>query len=454
MRNLLLASVAVIGGLAAASSAARAEALVNIQQPGTIPGAIVPPGFGTSNPGPTPQLPGTITVRMDGRVWFYGYAGSDTGRNAVVTPVAGSATSLGSPQANTKLADYGFGNYVRLYPQFAGLTANGIKYGAFVEIRQDNASPPGGGANGSVSGAVRTRGQLYYRRQYVYVGTDTVGTLRAGNTDQPTVAFYSGNFENFNDGGWDGDLPSFFTGGTTLAGLPFLDVGNLYATSKVVYFSPKLANFDFGVSFEPSTAGVNSGPGNCPFGVTANAGLVTTGVGGNSALGCDAASSTSSGDNARRRNTVDASLRYRAAFGPVGWTVNVGGMYSGRVLDNSTPAKAVQFQNLAVFDFRHGTHLRWPDRRWPHRHRPLQRPVVAGAARHDHLDVRSGWRVLRVRPVHRRRQLHRLLEPRLADRGFGCRHRQPQRGRRRLGWHLPDDAGRLHLCVRPVRRTS
>lgn len=95
---------------------------------------------------------------------------------------------------------------------------------------------------------------------------------------------------------------------------------------------------------------MNSGPGNCPYGVTATAGIVTTGVGGNSALGCDAASSTSSGDNARRRNTVDSVVRYRGAFGPVGVAATVGGMYGGRVLDNSTPAKSVQFSNFAVFD--------------------------------------------------------------------------------------------------------
>ncbi len=349
MRKLLLASAALIGGFAGTASVANAEALVNIQQPGVIPGALSPPGYGTANPTTTPQLPGTITVRIDARVLFYAWGGYDSGRNAVVTPVAGSATSLGSPQANTKLAAYGFGDYARIYPQFVGIAANGLKYGAFLEIRQDNAAPPGGGSNGSISAASRTRGQLYFRREYAYLGTDTAGFLRVGSTDQPTSLFITGDLENFNDGAWNGDLPSFFTGNAAPT-YPFPDVGALYTTTKVVYVSPSFAGFDFGASFEPSTANLNTGPGNCPYGITTNAGLVTTGVGGNSALGCDAASSTSSGDNGRRRNTLDAVLRYRGAFGPVGIAVTAGGMYGGRVLDNSFPAKAVQFSNLAVFD--------------------------------------------------------------------------------------------------------
>ena len=363
MRKLLLASAALVGGLAGTVSVAQAEALVNIQQPGVIPGALAPPGYGTATPGTTPQLPGTITVRIDARVIVNAYAGFDTGQKATVTPVAGGAPapgvagvsgggtglSLGSPAANTKIGAYGMGNYARIYPQFVGVAANGMKYGAFIEIRQDNASPAGGGANGSVSASNRSRAQLYFRREYVYAGTDQLGFFRIGSTDQPTSLMTTGTVENFDDGGWNGDTPSFMTGGSQPT-WPFPDVGALYTTSKIVYVSPNVAGFDMGISFEPSTAAMNSGPGNCPYGVTANAGLVTTGIGGAAALGCDGASSTTSGDNGRRRNTLDAVLRYRGAFGPVGVAVTAGGMYGGRVLDNSTPAKVVQFNNLAVFD--------------------------------------------------------------------------------------------------------
>ena len=364
MRKLLLASVALAGGFAGTVSVANAEALVNIQQPGVIPGAMSPPGFGTASPSTTPQLPGTITVRLDARVIVNVYGGYDTGRKATVTPVAGGAPaagvagtsgggtglSLGSPASNTKQASYGMGSYARLYPQFVGVAANGLKYGAFLEIRQDDGAPPGGGANGGVSVSNRTRATLYFRREYAYLGTDSFGFVRVGSVDQPTSTYMTGSMENFDDGGWNGDAPSFFSGNSTPT-WPFPDVGNLYTSDKIVYLSPSLFGFDGGISFEPSTAAMNSGPGNCPYGVTASAGFIAGGqTGGATSYGCDAASSTTSGDNGRRRNTIDAVLRYRAAFGPVGIALTAGGMYGGRVLDNSTPSKAVQFNNLAVFD--------------------------------------------------------------------------------------------------------
>ena len=357
MRRLLVGTAVAGGLIAGIGHAAEAEALVNIQQPGVISGALSPPGFGTANPSTAPQLPGTITVRLDARVVISSYAGYDTGRKATVTPVAGAAAgaagtglSLGSPTANTKLASYGMGDFARMYPQFAGLAANGLKYGAFLEIRQDDAAPPGGGANGSISASNRSRGALYFRREYAYLGSDRTGFVRVGSTDQPTSLFITGTMENFDDAAWNGDMPYYFTGNAQPT-FPFPDVGALYSTGKLVYLSPSLAGFDFGVSFEPSTAAVNSGPGNCPYGVTANAGFTAGGeTGGATSLGCDAASSTTSGDNARRRNTFDGVLRYRHAFGPVGLAVTAGGMYGGRVLDNSTPAKGVQFNNLAVAD--------------------------------------------------------------------------------------------------------
>ncbi len=360
MRKLLLASAALVGASAGLASVAQAEALVNIQQPGNIPGAILAPGYGTANPGTSPQLPGTITVRIDARVIVNFYGGFDTGQKANVTPVAGntttavgtaaSAANVGSPQANTKLANYGMGNYARIYPSFNGVAANGMKYGAFLEIRQDNAAPPGGGANGGISASNRTRAELYFRREYAYLGTDQIGFFRVGSTDQPTSLMITGTMENFDDGGLNGDTPSFITGNANIT-YPFPDVGNLYTTSKIVYVSPNVAGFDLGLSYEPSTAAMNSGSGNCPYGVTANDGLNAGGqIGSQAPLGCDNASSTTSGDNARRRNTVDGVLRYRGAFGPVGVALTGGGMYGGRVLDNSTPAKVVQFNNLAVFD--------------------------------------------------------------------------------------------------------
>ena len=299
-----------------------------------------PPAPFTSIPSQTPG-PGSITVRLNARVNVYFYTGADSGRNTTVTP------SGSNGQSNTKLAGYGMGSYARLYPGFDGVAGNGLKYGAALEIRQDQASPPGGGINGSVSASNRSRGALYFRREMAYVGADNYGFVRYGATDQPTALFATGLFENVSDNGWNGDVLNFFTSNTQLT-WPFPDVGALYTTEKVVYLSPRWQGFDFGVSFEPNTGTVNGGPGNCPYNYTSSTGLTGPLNQGNG-TGCDAATSTSSGDITRRRNTVDGALRYRGAFGPVGVVVTAGGMLSGSVADNATPARQ-PYNGLSVFD--------------------------------------------------------------------------------------------------------
>ena len=175
-----------------------------------------------------------------------------------MTTAAGTAPVL----TNTKLSDYTFQNYIRLYPSFDGIAANGLKYGGFLEIRQDNAVAPGGGLDGSISAATRARGELYVRDDFVYIGTDQLGFVRLGSGWGPTTLFITGSFENFNDGAWNGDAPAMFTGANQLA-WPFMDVSTLYSLDKVTYLSPQIAGFDMGVSFAPSTANVNEGVGNC-----------------------------------------------------------------------------------------------------------------------------------------------------------------------------------------------
>ena len=242
-------------------------------------------------------------VRLNGRVRFYAYVAEDGDA---------SNSSTGGAILN-KQDKYGFAEYGRLYPGFDGVAANGLKYGASLEIRQDTNAAAGGGANGSVSGQDPKRSGLYFRRVWGYLGTDQAGTIRLGSTDQPTSLYLTGNFENFNDGGWNGDLPGFFAGNVAPA-WPFEDLGSYYTTNKAVYLSPQILGFDLGASYEPSTANV-SGSDNCNVPGAA----FTTSYGQATTSYCDRASSTTSNaESARRRNTFDLLLRYRGTFGPVG----------------------------------------------------------------------------------------------------------------------------------------
>ena len=135
MRKLLLATVAVLGGSLGVSAVAEAQ---------------------TTSP-----APGTITVRLNGRVRFYAAVVNDrdadnTINGTVTTNTVGlpgglSSTTTTPLTGSQKQANYGFGTYSRLYPGFDGVAANGLRYGASLEIRSDVAAGAGGGAFGNVS---------------------------------------------------------------------------------------------------------------------------------------------------------------------------------------------------------------------------------------------------------------------------------------------------------------
>ncbi len=191
MRKLLLATVAVLG----------------------VTTVLADTGFAQSSSDNSGQAagpaPGTITVRLNGRIRVFGGVIADgdvnqqvftntapttvpavtttgtvagtgaviSGGSAFLTPVpfrgAGNVNGLGvllggtptgarlsaatpvAPPAGfvlqrNKQSNYTITSYTRLYPGFDGVAANGLKYGASLEIRQDNNSGAGNGVYGSI----------------------------------------------------------------------------------------------------------------------------------------------------------------------------------------------------------------------------------------------------------------------------------------------------------------
>jgi hypothetical protein len=341
MRKLLLASVAALGASMGVVSYANAQVVDDTD-------------------GQTYPTPGQVTVRLNGRVRFYAYMADDgAGRSQSYatggsTSAAGGNTSGTLTQGINKLNNYGFEQYLRLYPGFDGVAANGLKYGASAEVRQDNTFGAGGGIDGSTTGNDRTRGILYLRRTWGYLGTDRLGTLRLGAADSPTSLYMTGTFENFDDGGLNGDLPGLLPNGG-LINWAFNDVGNIYSTNKAVYLSPQFYGFDFGLSYEPSTAGIGndngvgcSGPGG--FG---GANITTSGPGAASP-GCDALAATSTGDYTRRANTYEILGRYRGTFGPFGIATTAAYVGSGRVHDDGIPGSTTNPKHIKLEDLSYG----------------------------------------------------------------------------------------------------
>jgi hypothetical protein len=348
MRKLLLASVAGLGAWGAMASDSVAQTPPPTSAPATM-SYPAGPMSGLNLPTGAAPSPGTVVVRLNGRFRFYAFSAwdQDAQNNAAgsATGTVNTTTGLGTLTGGNKLSNVGFGEFARLYPGFDGIAANGLKYGVSLEIRQDQVSGAGGGSFGSISQQNRARGALYFRREWAYLGTDQVGTFRFGSVDSPASLYMVGNFENYNDGAWNGDLPALIAGVGQLL-WPFADTGNYYTTNKLVYLSPSLFGFDMGLSYEPNTGNV-SAQANCgtgtPVGTNfvnpAGSFLAAAGANGTGAAsaGCDRLSSSPiNAESARRRNTFEALLRYRGSFGAFGVAATGAYIASSHVLDNQT----------------------------------------------------------------------------------------------------------------------
>src|ERR1700712_1716385 len=159
MRKLLMASAAILGasgGLAYAQTAAPNQGQLaapygagpaannNNNSWGT---ANTPTGNSAAGPLSTiyaPNVnavpaPGTIVIRLNGRVevdMTANYTSADKGVNANGTP------------NGFKVNPVGISSYARLYPGFDGRAANGLRYGASVELRENFYAGTTGTTNG------------------------------------------------------------------------------------------------------------------------------------------------------------------------------------------------------------------------------------------------------------------------------------------------------------------
>ncbi|MDQ2765377.1 MAG: porin [Pseudomonadota bacterium] len=340
MRKLLLATVAVLAAGIGIAETAQAQEF------------------------PTP---GTVTVRLNGRFRFYASIQDQSDAN---NNLQGPGDGL-TPQTGTnKLTNYNFSDYGRLYPGFDGVAANGLKYGASLEIRTGEGAGAGFGQYGGGYGAAGSRTFLWLFRQWGYIGTDKLGTIRLGQTDDPSTLYATGTFENFNDGGWNGDVV-FQLPYNLIPEWPFLDSGNFIPINRAIYLSPQLYGFDFGVSFAPNSGGGSGSPnsgcgsgsfdgGNFvgpagPVAGIAGPGTPFGSLGANTQSiagpGCDTLAATPTGDYSRPRNIFNGLLRYRGSFGAFGVAATAGYLASGTVAGNATPHQIPYYNGYSVGDF-------------------------------------------------------------------------------------------------------
>jgi outer membrane protein OmpU len=241
--------------------------------------------------------PGTVTVRLNGRVnWYAGIESSSVDNN--------SATG-------TKGSTDNFLGYLRLYPGFDGVAANGLHYGAAAEVRM----------NGGQSASDET---LYVFQAYGYFGLPQLGQISFGQENGPSVIFETGTFEGFNDGGWNGDIEGMIPSVANPV-YPFPDSGSQYdqATSKIVYLSPTLAGFQFAFGFTPNQTAENDT--DAPTSVTSAI------IGG------------------QPRNLLDIGGQYTQTFGPLGLQVGADYTNAGQVAGTGGYANGpTGYKNLSI----------------------------------------------------------------------------------------------------------
>lgn len=317
---------------------------------------VVADSTGSSTTGAQPA-PGQVIVRLNGRFrafagWLDDGAARETGSGVpILLPGPGGGLLPAPAAARQTRSDYAITQSIRLYPGLDGVTAGGWRYGASIEIRQDGATGLDRGVAAARAGTDAPRGTLYVRRQWGYVGAPGLGTLRFGATDGASALFLTGVLENFNEGGWNGDVRYALAPAAQLR-WPFADDTNVIATNRIVYLSPSIGGVDLGLSFEPDGA-TGSIAGAC-----AATGILPPGDTPGTYGGCDRLASTSVAlESGRRRDTVEVVLRYRHAFdngvglaATLGYTGGGHAGYAGpgAVESGTGMVRAVTYEGLSV----------------------------------------------------------------------------------------------------------
>jgi len=343
MRNILLATTAALTGVIGMAGVAHAQLKLNDGTPYTS--TFTPAGgLGVQQP-----APGNIVFHLNGRFAFSASDFMDQNFN-----INYAAQAAGNPAGPEKLSNVGFTDNVRLYPGFDGVAANGLRYGAYMELRNDstkstniysgnlasttpNSNTYGvanGGATTTPDVGVRSNTAFYTYQSWGYVGLPGAGTVRFGMMAPSNAMLITGTMENFNDGGWHGTQTNSLLGAFSW---PFVNNATTLAYNGIQYLSPQIAGFDFSATYQPNNA--NNQWSGCSLGAAGP--------------GCDnLVSTTDLNSYARRTNFIDAALRYRGTFGPVGVATSVGYVYAS-AMHHSLGGIGVAGSNSTIYNTYH-----------------------------------------------------------------------------------------------------
>jgi predicted porin len=280
-----------------------------------VSGLAAPPAGASSVAASDTAAPGSFGVHLNGRLNYY----------------LGAVGSSVDQFDGSKLDNVETQGYLRLYPGFDAVAANGLQYGVVSEIRNPGSNFTGVGVNASGNASQNT---LFWYEAYGYVGAQNLGLLYFGQSDGAFDLLMVGTFENFNDGGWNGDVPGFIPSAAAPI-WPWPDSSPYQTINRLTYLSPTWDGLQFGVSFAPNNTPLINAEG-CNV----------------AAANCNRLASTplpadgSVANSPRYRNIVDAAAEYTGTFGPIGINASIGYLHSTPV--SNSLAGAIPFSGLSV----------------------------------------------------------------------------------------------------------
>lgn len=289
MRKILLGTTAVVG----------AALLSNVAQAQTAP-----------------------TVRIGGYFEFAGgYVDDSADRNAV-TVAAGAA----GPARTVNRDKIDFKTDTEIVVIVGGKAANGLSYGAQVELQIDGINPVSGAGT-----AVDTD------EAWGFISSPTLGTLQFGDQDsaasQMAVSLPGAVAQLGMSAQWDEFVALAADGNRYLVN----DINDGNDSTKIIYMSPQFFGFDFGISFAPN----------------AREGEEFRNAAG-TALHRDPTDSI--------RNELSGAVRYRGSFGNIGVTAGLAAHRADAQANNANLQDVSEYQaglQVTGFGLTVGGMYRW-----------------------------------------------------------------------------------------------
>jgi hypothetical protein len=347
MRKLLLGTTAVVGAALLAPGMAAAQQAPTVRIGGyfrayygytqqTSPhvtgnvGGVLNPAAGVVTGGNNVFQAANIgDVGLSG-VTSFNTTGANAGLPSIAAqgfPQNGTSASI-AQSARTGKHDFSTDAEVHVFVN--GKTANGLTYGAVVEIQFDTNE----GTYRAARRSYTSKTMADIDEMYAFIASPTLGQVRFGDEDGPFGGLMNAGFvTNFGTGGVYGDWQDFVIRPNRTTTSPG-DVGD---NTKVIYLSPQFFGFDFGASWAFNEGG--GGDTGCvsslagPFCDRAYAAQGVTAFG------------RATENLPGRRNELQAMGRWRGNVGPVGLAVSGGTMIATSVRDitvQGTQAKTLR----------------------------------------------------------------------------------------------------------------